>query len=49
MQDLDALCKQMYASVKEAVSEHKQVVESPGPGTARIRLTITEAVDQDVA
>ncbi len=49
MDELDMLCKQMYASLKEAISEHKQVVESPGPGTARIRLAITEAVDQDVA
>ena len=49
MDELDMLCKQMYASLKEALSEHKQVVESPGPGTARIRLAITEAVDQDVA
>ena len=48
MDELDMLCKQMYASIKEAISEHKQVVESPGPGTARLRLAITEAVDQDV-
>ena len=49
MDELDMLCKQMYASIKEAIAEHKQVVESPGPGTARIRIAITEAVDQDVA
>ncbi len=49
MDELDMLCKKMYASIKEAIAEHKQVVESPGPGTARIRLAITEAVDQDVA
>ncbi len=48
MEELDMLCKQMYASLKEAMSEHKQIVDSPGPGTARVRLAITEAVDQDV-
>ncbi len=49
MEELDMLCKQMYASLKEAMSEHKQIVDGPGPGTARVRLAITEAVDQDVA